>query len=281
MENTHETVKTMNSETLITLVRAAEAEDWKNSDLWSESEQILGQIADHLAVCPACRETFDAQAYPETTLVEFEPRIATNPALENWICDGPAVDLSSLDEDDPLALLEVDSRGAARYIYLVFEWEENRITVETRNPSIDGIPELRYRGRESAYFLPTLVDAAELRDWVEEEVLPLARPLFAAYERVFENGGWVGSFPSHGQEFEDFEAWMDSGAQPPLLQGESAGIWSANEWLVDVPDGLTAETTDADLLVVASGIVAEARADQVVLNEDEVRLYLAGMRAAL
>jgi hypothetical protein len=52
-----------------------------------EGEVMLERIADHFEHCQECRKAFDAQEYPEKTLVEFaNERLAPNPALESWIC---------------------------------------------------------------------------------------------------------------------------------------------------------------------------------------------------
>jgi hypothetical protein len=80
----------MDSQTLISQVREMQAHGWKNSDLWSETQDELVQIAAHLEQCPACREAFDAQEYPEATLIEFEPRLANSP-ISDWICDLPGI----------------------------------------------------------------------------------------------------------------------------------------------------------------------------------------------
>ena len=80
----------MDSQTLISQVREMQAHGWKNSDLWSETQDELVQIAAHLEQCPACREAFDVQGYPEATLIEFEPRLANSP-ISDWICDLPGI----------------------------------------------------------------------------------------------------------------------------------------------------------------------------------------------
>jgi len=91
----------MDAKTLISQVREEQAKFWQNSDLWQQSEDMLEAIVDHLEQCPACREAFDTQAYPEETLIEFEPRIA-NTTIDAWICEIPTIDLSPLDYVEPL-----------------------------------------------------------------------------------------------------------------------------------------------------------------------------------
>jgi hypothetical protein len=80
-------MKNMDSENLIFQVAQCRAENWKNSDISEEGEILLGKIADHFEHCTECRKAFDAQEYPEKTIIEFaNERLAPNPALESWIC---------------------------------------------------------------------------------------------------------------------------------------------------------------------------------------------------
>jgi len=180
--------------------------------------------------------------------------------------------------DDPLALLEEDSSGeGARRILLIVDWEARQLYAETWDSTGETVSEYRRYNRETAYALPPLVDAGELHEWAEAELLPLARPLFAAYERQWDGDRWIGAFP--GAEFEkrEFDAWMAHEAEPLLLQGENAGLWPVEEWLVDAPEGLRADTPDADLLPLAEEIEAEARRDRIVLAGN-VAQYLEEMR---
>ena len=190
------------------------------------------------------------------------------------------ISLAPLDYDDPLALLEEDSSGeGARRVLLVVDWGGRRIYAETRDSTAETIPEYRHLGHETVYSLPSRVNAAELREWVEEAILPLARPLFDAYERQWDGDNWIGAFPGHEHEKEDFDDDMTH-MQPPLLRGEGAGLWPVEEWLVDVPEDLTAGTTDEGLRALAGGLIAEARREQIVLVGN-VPQYLEEMREEL
>ena len=126
----------------------------------------------------------------------------------------------------------------------------------------------------------SLADAGRLRGWVENVILPRARPLFAAYERQWDGDRWIGTFIGHDHEKREFDAWMAIEAEPPLLQGGCAGIWSVEEWLVDIPEELTAETTDEGLRALADDLIAEARREQVVLTGN-VAQHLEEMREEL
>jgi hypothetical protein len=77
----------MDAKTLIKQVRECQKNNWQNSDLWKDSEEMLGEIADHFETCEECRKEFDAQEYQEENLIEFEIRLQTT-EIYNWICEG-------------------------------------------------------------------------------------------------------------------------------------------------------------------------------------------------
>lgn len=75
----------MNAKQLIEQVNEAKQNNWQNSDLWKESQEMLEQIAEHFETCEECRKQFDAQEYPEQTLIEFEDYLSGT-ELSDWIC---------------------------------------------------------------------------------------------------------------------------------------------------------------------------------------------------
>jgi hypothetical protein len=60
--------------------------NWQNSDIGNNAEEILEIIADHFECCEECRNDFDAQGYPEETLIDFEGRLSLT-ELSDWICE--------------------------------------------------------------------------------------------------------------------------------------------------------------------------------------------------
>ena len=172
----------------------------------------------------------------------------------------------SLDYDRPTALLQPDAHGQPRHILLVIDWEHKTITVETRAPNLDGMPETRWRGMEDAYTLPPLVDATQLREWVEEEVLPRAAPLADAYRTVWEDIEQFGRFPGHEEEKHEFDRWMACDAEPPTHTG---GLWRVAEWLPDAADEVFPDSTDERLQRIALEIEHEAEIDGVVFAEGD------------
>lgn len=185
----------------------------------------------------------------------------------------------SLDYDYPTALLEPDGDGQPRRIHLVIDWASKIISAETRAHILDTQSEYRWRGMEDAYQLPPLVDAAQLREWVEEEVLPRALPLLEAYQTVWEDVDQFGRFPGHEEDKEEFDAWMAT-HEPPTHEG---GLWPVADWLAGGVPEVSHETTDAAIEALADRIVEEAAAENVVLvgGREAVRAYLLDYRQDL
>lgn len=186
----------------------------------------------------------------------------------------------SLDYDCPVALLEPDGDGQPRQINLVIDWRDAVISAETRAHDDNARSEYRWRGMEDAYPLPPLVDATQLREWVEEEVLPRAAPLAEAYRTVWVDVDQFGRFPGHECEKEEFDRWMSCDAEPPLHDG---GLWPVEDWLSGGVDEVGPETTDAAIEELTDTIVDEAAAENVVFvaGREAVRAYLLDYRQDL
>jgi len=168
----------------------------------------------------------------------------------------------SLDYDRPTALLQPDAHGQPRQIALVIDWEHKTITVETRDPSDNGAPDRWWRGLADAYQLPPLVDATQLREWVETEVLPRAAPLADAYRTVWEDVEQFGRFPGHEEEKHEFDRWMACDAEPPTHDG---GLWTVADWLAGGVEEVLETTSDEDLRRLSQEIVDEAAGENAVL----------------
>lgn len=186
----------------------------------------------------------------------------------------------SLDYDRPSALLDPYGDGQPRQINLVIDWRGAVISAETRAHDDNVRSEYRWRGMEGAYTLPEPVDAAQLREWVEEEVLPRALPLLEAYRTVWVDVDQFGRFPGHECEKEEFDRWMSCDAEPPLHDG---GLWPVEDWLSGGVDEVGPETTDAAIEELTDTIVDEAAAENVVFvaGREAVRAYLLDYRQDL
>ena len=186
----------------------------------------------------------------------------------------------SLDYDCPVALLEPDGDGQPQQINLVIDWRDAVISAETRAHDDNARTEYRWRGMEDAYALPPLVDATQLREWVEDEVLPRALPLLEAYQTVWVDVDQFGRFPGHECEKEEFDRWMSCDAEPPLHDG---GLWLVEDWLSGGVEEVGPGTTDAAIEDLTDTIVDEAAAENVVFvaGREAVRAYLLDYRQEL
>lgn len=168
--------------------------------------------------------------------------------------------------EKPTELLEPSSnhRGAVpRDILLVINWQDGEIYAETKDPGDRFIAGTRWAGIEDAYILPSNVNAALLREWVEEEVVPRAQPLADAFEIVCDvNGNLKGAFPGMEEEKLEFDKWLACDAEPPTHGG---GLWTVEEWLEGGVPEITSDLTDDDLVDLAGDIVREAEEQNVVL----------------
>ncbi len=76
----------MDSKKLIALVNESMAENWADSDIWKEGENLLEKLSAHLERCMLCSFGFDFCNYPESTLSDFSCRLY-NTDLSDWICE--------------------------------------------------------------------------------------------------------------------------------------------------------------------------------------------------
>ena len=183
----------------------------------------------------------------------------------------------------PAALVEPDDEWRPQQILLVINWVNRSITVETRMRCNDGCPETRWRGLEDAYVLPPNVDATELRDWIEREVVPRATPLAEAFRVDCDGMKCYGCFTDAREEKFEFDRWISVEAEPPQHDLE---IWGVREWVdpgeaIDL--GLAKDTADEGLEALADVLLEIANYHRVVLvgGRREVLEYLRELRDTL
>jgi len=77
----------MKASKLIDAVNHMNSTNWANSDIPSEGEKLLRQIASHLEYCKNCRDLFDSMNYPQDTLIDFYYEVLRyDTDLSHWIC---------------------------------------------------------------------------------------------------------------------------------------------------------------------------------------------------
>jgi putative transposon-encoded protein len=186
--------------------------------------------------------------------------------------------------EKPTELLEPSSnhRGAVpRDILLVINWQDGEIYAETKDPGDRFIAGTRWAGIEDAYILPSNVNAALLREWVEEEVVPRAQPLADAFGMVCDvNGNLKGAFPGMEEEKLEFDKWLACDAEPPTHGG---GLWTVEEWLEGGVPEVAPDSSDEDLEILAEDLVREAESQDIVLvgGVQEAYNYLLSLRDSL
>jgi hypothetical protein len=186
--------------------------------------------------------------------------------------------------EKPTELLEPSSnhRGAVpRDILLVINWQDGEIYAETKDPGDRFIAGTRWAGIEDAYILPSNVNAALLREWAEEEVVPRAQPLADAFGMVCDvNGNLKGAFPGMEEEKLEFDKWLACDAEPPTHGG---GLWTVEEWLEGGVPEVAPDSSDEDLEILAEDLVREAESQDIVLvgGVQEAYNYLLSLRDSL
>ena len=136
---------------------------------------------------------------------------------------------------------------------------------------------------EDAYVLPPNVDATELRDWIEREVVPRATPLAEAFRVDCDGMKCYGRFTDAQEEKFEFDRWISVEAEPPQHDLE---IWGVREWvdlgeLIDL--GLTPDIPDEGLETLADVLMEISAFHQVVLvgGKEAVVEYLRELRDTL
>jgi len=156
---------------------------------------------------------------------------------------------------DPCALID---RPKFHNAELVCKWEDKTISASTRD-TLDGVPLSRWHRREDGYILTDPVDAVALHDWIEEKVIPFAQPLFDAYRTEWKNDHIIGSFPGFEEEKRLFDSRMIDQESLPMLSGAGAGIWDAEDFLLDIPSELPEFPTTDQIEKSAEFVASQAR----------------------
>lgn len=107
----------MNAKQLIEQVKECVNNNWQNSDLGKNSEEMLEVIAEHFKNCEECRKEFDAQEYPEETLINFEDRLSGTTRYD-WGCEERPT------RQHEVYIEEIDYRNAEGYWVAGKTWEQ-------------------------------------------------------------------------------------------------------------------------------------------------------------
>jgi len=181
----------------------------------------------------------------------------------------------------PLDLVTIDpyrrDTGTAAAVQLWIDPSERRCLVETYSPG-QGVPESEWHRRKLTISIDTdggPVDGPAVVEWLRgDDGQALLARVCDGHSVVWDGNNNVGQLDDDGRAaFETLEQWL---CFAPALSGDSAGLWSAGDWLdgigrasVCAEYGITAETTDERLAEIASLIDAEAKSENVVLTDTD------------
>jgi len=75
----------MNTQKFISLVKSEIKNNWQNSDIPSNIEDMMEEMAEHFRECEDCAQEFDDQEYRCKTLMQLAG-VLNGTELEDWIC---------------------------------------------------------------------------------------------------------------------------------------------------------------------------------------------------
>jgi len=142
-------------------------------------------------------------------------------------------------------------------IYLWIDWETEEITAGTRNYQIGGTPMREWHGLVSAYRLPWNVDARELQEWVQNEIIPVVIEIEAGFESYWDGSNWKGRFSENVDS--DLSYIIETTC--PTHEG---GLWDVSSWFESYPD-ITADSTDEEIQEIANDEVRDAENNGIIL----------------
>lgn len=176
------------------------------------------------------------------TIDPYRRDTGTAAAVQCWI-----------DPSGRRCLIETHSPGQG---VSVAEWHRRNLTigVDTHGGPVDGPAVVEWlRGAEGQALLARVCDGHSV-EW--------------------DGNNHVGQLDDDAKAaLEELEQWL---SDAPALSGDSAGLWSAGDWLdgigragVRAEYGITAETTDERLAEIVAQIDGEAEAENVVMTDTD------------
>ncbi|MHB1065750.1 MAG: hypothetical protein ACYC1Z_14895 [Georgenia sp.] len=156
---------------------------------------------------------------------------------------------------------------------LVIDWRARSVGTEIRRRSENGVTEYEWNGHQTAYALPDNTDPVALAALVTDVLTPLVLARCAAYDAL-EIGPREQVRLGYDEAGIEIAAILDQTASQldhdvTLSEG---GFWDASDYFASNSDadiGITAATTDEEIEVRAAELVAEARAESVVIDHDD------------
>ncbi len=143
----------------------------------------------------------------------------------------------SLVESDPY------NRNQQAPIYLVLDWDNRAVYIETMTGQ--GIPERFWHRRADRIFLPRDIDATRLEAGIKE-IEDDIQEIYKGYYTEWNGSNWIGDFSEETFDLlEELRIRIDRGYVFSIT--EVGGLWHADDWFCDIPDEITADSTDEEI----------------------------------
>lgn len=154
-----------------------------------------------------------------------------------------------IDYKNKSALIEENYSGqhpTQMPIYLIINWQDNMVYCETRCKNIDGVPMGEYNNTQMRFLLPDNVNAAELRGYMEQHVMPQINEAAKHFDTYYNGNNQMGTFEGYKPFYTSYEEWYNSydmvyadieSLLERVPECEDGGLWSFDEYFeLEKPD---------------------------------------------
>lgn len=172
---------------------------------------------------------------------------------------------------DRLELIEIDpyrrDTGETASVRLVINPAISHAYLETYSPG-QGVPPEMWHGRVLSFPVQRSrpVDGQALVEWLRDgDGQSLLQRIVAGHSVEWDGSNHVGELTDDATEARDTLAyWLEHNA--PTLDGDHAGLWTAEDWLYGSDLPITAETTDDEISDLADRLTEEATETDAVVR---------------
>lgn len=181
------------------------------------------------------------------------------------------------------------------YLKISFDTDPIEIYATTQDYRITGTPFDEWNGHVQVFELPSSVNAAKLKEWVDDKLIDYVKILAGGYESCWNGNNYVAKWSDKARQVLEDLNWkfsqnMDINSDfAPVT--EMGGLWEPGEWLMhsiflpDLEDPtvridkymITATTPDNDLKKISDALEEEGE-DMGVVWDGDMYEYLEDLR---